>query len=156
MFNLKQLERLASKIERLADVYEPFVALSRTPLSVKLLSDGEEIPVSEGFMWGGDFVYANFECTVPDMPRPLWLECDTDGVEHLILADGKPLDMTDWARGIGTPSERLHRFVDLQDVPNGTKLRIEAYAGHTMYGTMPYDGKTTFGWSGYRKKHSIT
>lgn len=152
MYNLKQLERLASKIERLADVYEPFVVLSRTPLSVKLLSDGEEIPVSEGFTWGGDFVYANFLCKLPDLPRPLWLECDTDGVEHLIFADGKPLDMTDWARNIGTPSERLHRFVDLCDVPDGAALCIEAYAGHTMYGTMPYDGKTTFGWSGYREK----
>lgn len=152
MYNLKQLERTASKIERLADIYEPFVVLSRSPLPVTHAENRDFGPVREGYEWGGDFVYANFECTLPDLPRPLWLECDTDGVEHLIFADGKPLDMTDWAREIGAPSERLHRFVSLEEVPAGARLRVEAYAGHTMYGTMPYDAKITFGWSKYRER----
>lgn len=78
--------------------------------------------------------------------------CDTEGVEYLVLADGDPLDMTDWADGISAPAEKLHRFVRLNDVPAGAVLRIEAYSGHTMYGTMPYDGKTTFGWSKYRER----
>lgn len=106
MYNLKQLERTASKIERLADIYEPLVVLSRSPLPVTHAENRDFGPVREGYEWGGDFVYANFECTLPDLPRPLWLECDTDGVEHLIFADGKPLDMTDWgaARSARRPS----------------------------------------------------
>lgn len=151
MYNLRQLERLASKIERLADIYERFVVVSRMPLSVTHLQN-PSAEVRDGYEWGGEFVYADFECVRPDLPGPLWLECDTEGVEHLVLADGEPLDMTDWADGISAPAEKLHRFVRLDDVPAGAVLRIEAYSGHTMYGTMPYDGKTTFGWSKYRER----
>ena len=49
MYNLKQLERTASKIERLADIYEPFVVLSRSPLPVTHAENRDFGPVREGY-----------------------------------------------------------------------------------------------------------
>lgn len=146
MINRKQLDRLVLKMVRLKDAYADF--LIKEERVQRPLLNGK--PIQEGEKWGEDFEYGNFEF-VFDVPfsNP-YLFVETGGVEHLLLADGKPFGMTDYLPNGKDAIFRCHKYVSLKNIKRGTRITVEAYASHTFYGTMPFEKIQTFSVNGYR------
>lgn len=146
MINVKQLNRLVLKVDRLKTFYADY--LIKAEAEQEVLLDGK--PIAKGEQWGKDFGYGYFTFEYhTDFENP-YLYVETGGVEHLLLADGKPFGMTDYLPNGKDAIFRCHKYVSLKNVPQGAKLTVEGYCSHTFYGTMPFEKKQTFGVNGYR------
>ena len=146
MINIKQLDRLVLKIVRLKDVYADY--LIRGEAEQEVLLDGQ--PIQKGDEWGKDFGYGNFTFTFEtDFANP-YLYVENGAVENLLLANGKPFGMTDYLPNGKDAIFRCHKFISLKNIPQGAEMKVEGYASHTFYGTMPFEKKQTFSVNGYR------
>lgn len=144
--NLKQLDRLVLKIVRLKDIYADYLIVGEEVQDVLL--DGK--PIRNGDTWGEDFAYGNFTFTYRTNAKNPYLYVESGGVEHLLVADGKPFGMTDYLPNGKDAIFRCHKYVSLKNIPQGAQMCVEAYASHTFYGTMPFEKKQTFSVNGYR------
>lgn len=145
MVNLKQLNKLVAKVERLGTLYGRWLVRSRTELPAFIDIKGERKTVSYGDTWGEPFTCADFFVTLPALPEGrVYLECDNGGVESLVEIDGIPYGMTDWVRNAFDPEYRVHRYLPLEGVRTGARVRIEAYASHRIAGRHPYEQPSTF------------
>lgn len=148
MINLKHLDRLVLKIVRLKDIYADYLVREEEEQSVLL----NGAPVSKGEAWGEDFACGKFTFTYRAKFENPHLLVVTGGVEHLLLADGKPFGLTDVIAGAKEPMFRCHEYVSLKNIPDGATLTAEGYASHPFHGSMPFEKKQTFALSGYRPR----
>ena len=148
MINLKQLDRLVLKIVRLKDIYANYLVRAEEEQSVLL--DGA--PIAKGEAWGEDFACGKFTFTYRAKFENPYLFVATGGVEHLLLADGKPFGLADAIPNAKEPMFRMHKYISLKNIPDGAELTAESYASHTFPGTMPFETKQTFALNGYRPR----
>lgn len=151
MLQGKQVDRLAAKVMRLTEVYEPFLIEEEITPQIFMKENSSVRPIEKGDRWGGEFRCADFEFTVPSVrkDRKYYLCAETGGVEHLISVNGKKVGLTDYVENVMEPMSRVHRYVYLEGLAAGDKVTVQAYYSHTIAGTMPYDGKKTFALDGY-------
>ena len=138
MINYKQLDALVFKVGRLKDIYRQYAVTAMHEQEVYL--DGKR--VEKGEKWGEDFSYANFVFTYKGGYSNPYLYVESGGVDHLLLADGKPFGMADNRPDGKDENVRCHKYISLKNIRAGAKIMVEAYASHTLYGVMPFDTKS--------------
>ena len=156
MINQRQTERLIEKVSRMEKIYADFLISDREEVTFGIYepqetryappAPGDYRPIARGAHWGRPFSYAWFgaEIAVPARMRGkrVYLECDTGAFESLAYLNGRPYGMFDYVAG---RSERLHRYLPLEDGADRMRFDIESYASHRYNGTQPYETPVTFG-----------
>lgn len=151
MLQGKQIDRLISKVMRLGEVYKPFLIDGEIFPDVYIHDGAGKRRISRGDKWGGEFEYATFSFTVPeiDPSRRYYLCADTGAVEHLVSVNGSEVGMLDHVENAMEPMYRVHRYLPLEGLKSGDDVCAEGYYSHTIPGTMPYDDRKTFALEGY-------
>lgn len=151
MLQGKQVDRLISKVKRLAEVYFPYVLEEELTPEVFICENSKTRKIECGDKWGGEFACADFNLVAPALVKnaKYYLYAETGAVEHLISVNGKKVGLTDYIENAMEPMFRVHKFVYLEGLKEGDKVCVQGYYSHTIPGTMPYDGKKTFALEGY-------
>ncbi len=162
----KNTLKTVNKVRRLASAYESYLYCEKARLVCEICEIPapdtleekarfrSEVPdegwrgVSFGEEWGGDYVYAWFRAVYTvgseTAGKRLYLISGLGEAEGLLFINGKPSGLFDYCPEIPGNSARLHKAQPLTDgAAEGEKfsLAVEAYSGHTLYGTMPYENE---------------
>ncbi len=146
MLQYKQIDRMVAKVQRLGEVYQPFLITQTLRPQVYTCKGGKALAVKPGYKWGKDFTYADFYFTAEnlDPDKTYYLFAETGGTEHLISVNGKKIGMMDYVPHAVDAIFRTHKYVLLQGLKNGDRVQAESYYSHTYPGTMPYDKPVTY------------
>ena len=153
--NDQQFERMLSKVYGLADVYEPYVYERIQELEVSVLEIKEQLfgPPSKGHRpihreeeWGAEQQYGWFKTSVkiPEnmQEEEVYLLNKTNASEVLLYIDGCPRGMFDNYDDCSVANQRLHcqyRLASCAQAGDCYAIDMEGYAGHRLYGNMPYE-----------------
>lgn len=143
----KQIDRLVHKVQRLNEVYTPFLIKERIkPIVYYIDKNNKNIKVDNGFSWGEDFSVGSFKFITPklDSNKHYYLSVNTGGVESQIIINNKKYGMTDYIENASEPMFRCHKYVLLDNLKEGDEVRVESYFSHTFNGTSPYSKPSTF------------
>ncbi|MBQ8764138.1 MAG: alpha-mannosidase [Clostridia bacterium] len=150
----KQTERMLSKLKRFEKTLNPMLFKQVIKIDKVLAFETQErfyeipdeslfSPVESGWIWGSEesFCWFKAEFTVPEEleGENLFVMPHTEGYESLLWVNGKPFGT--FATKIVFTGHGNH-YCDLvkMNVKAGEKIEIaiEAYAGHSHYGTQPF------------------
>ncbi len=150
MLQYKQIDRMVAKVQRLWEVYSPFLITERVCPEVFIQKEGLLYSVSKGYKWGKDFKCATFQFTVENLQpnKKYYIYTETGGVEHQISVNGKKIGMIDYVAHAVDDIFRVHKYLLLENLQNGNTVEVDAYYSHTYPGTMPYDQNVTFALDG--------
>lgn len=150
--------KLIKKVNQMAESYEKYHAVTIAEIECEIYETqdytlrseptGDTVwkKVEPGDEWGREYGYAWLRADVV-IPREwdgkeLWLESGADATECLLFLNGKPSGIFDYTQEVSKPEERAHKIQPLTwSAVAGEKIHIalEAYAGHKLLGTMPFD-----------------
>lgn len=153
MLNQPQIDRMLSKLRQLEDTMEPYVFEKQASLNVKVFETTDQLysPPTNGYSdikggdtWGKERGYCWFksEYEVPQelSSQPLYIYPHFGGYEGLLFVNGIPYG--NFAYKISHTDHGNH-YCDLISLSpkKGEKiaLDIEAYAGHYLIGTQPFE-----------------
>lgn len=146
-----------AKVERFRSSYDRYLFTAVDEVSMEMLPTDDSYrqppedscawqPAEKGAHWGGNYGYAWFRgsYTVPEKlaGHTLWLHSEAGESEALLFIDGTPKGLFDFAPDVGFPQNRLHKLQPLTDAAlpgQSYEVALEAYAGHELCGTMPFD-----------------
>ncbi len=146
MLQYKQIDRMVAKVQRLGQVYEPFLITQTLRPQVYICRDGRDIPVKKGYRWGKDFQYADFFFVAQDLDpdKAYYLYSETGGTEQIVFLNGRKIGLTDFVPHALEAIFRTHKYVWLEGLKNGDRVAVESYYSHTYPGTMPYDRTVSY------------
>lgn len=154
----KNKEKLIEKVKNMGKTYQKYRLHSLGQLTCEVFetcddsfrsepdSSHEWHPIQAGDIWGKEHWYAWFrgDYKIPDSDagKNLWLLSKANAPECLLFINGKPAGLFDYTTEVATPQIRVHEIQPLtfSAAPSKTiHIAVEAYAGHKVLGTMPFD-----------------
>lgn len=151
MLQDRQIDRMVLKVQRLKEVYQPFLIERTVTPVVSLVKDGKSCVVKKGYKWGKDFGCCDFTFVATGLTsgKNYYLFADTGAVEHLVSVNGRKVGLLDYIDNAMDPSSRVHKYLLLENLSEGDVVTLQAYYSHPMPGTMPYETNSTFSYNGY-------
>lgn len=154
MIHPKHIEKTLNKLKRLEQIYTACIFTEAAEVPVCFLETdahlyeppGEEEnwrPAASGTEWGTAWGSAWFKgaFTVPEAldGKDLYIRAETDGVEAMLWKNGSPSGIFTHAREAENRGNH-HTLLLASEARAGAvyDLALEAYAGHPVYGTQPY------------------
>lgn len=152
MLQDRQIDRMVSKVQRLADMYRGRLVKEKLTPPVTISKKGVTSPVREGDAWGEDFLLAIFSLVAEGLSagEKYYILADTGASEHLVCVNGKKVGLLDYIENAFEPPSRTHKYLLLDGLENGDEITLEAYYSHTFPGLHPHDARSTFSYAGHR------
>lgn len=140
----KQIERMVSKVENLAGLYQKYIIESKEDIS-NILLDGKR--VKSGDLWGQNFGYGTFSFRVPkiDSNKKYYLTLITGATEHLVKVNGKEIGLIDYVKNPWEWVQRFHKYLLLDGIKENDLIEIKAYYSHHYPGVFSYHSDTIYG-----------
>ena len=86
MLQDRQIDRLVSKVQRLADMYGSHLIKEKITPPVTMERDGKSTPITEGELWGSDFALVTFALVAEGLAEgeKYYICSETGASEHLV------------------------------------------------------------------------